>query len=781
MSRRIKSIDALRLATDNKSASSASQSSSPNLVFGKKSLSLPSRLIREATKLADEENNPKDPDPDAIRALAHVFQSSLASFFHCMDELPLYVTSDLQYLIGQWSVDQAKFLFVLHSTTLATIEDPTKLREATTLSSQLFENIMSHLDVFLEVAVRLVSDKPLPPVPQEDPVASRPSSIDSMGTDFSLLTASDTETLFERKDESPFGEKKEGSIMTRLVRSRTQSSTALRLKDAIHSLSRKKTPSFQPLLAIKLQNLSDVVPPEPVDRSLPDIPYLVRMSQIYPTSERLPSDLDVEMPMPIGDSVAVALDDSGGIRAVSCTALIRMLTSDESSDELADIFLHVFRCSIPPTELVSAIVERCIQKPPVNLNADQLRVWAHTTSRVHKDSAKLILLWIDRYWNSALDNVIISPLRLFIQMQFPASLGQEDMAKLLKSLEDAEQGKKSRKAWLDDHIAHLDVLAAPLRTVYEDIALERILDLRELNGRSGKETLARQLTLSLFRLYLNLDLHEMVRWRLGGTSVHTEDTQARYQEMIDWTRSMGLWVTSSIIHSSPEFRFKMTELWIDTADICVAMNNLAGAEAIWTGLTSSPVLRLRETFRGLCLKRKHRLRPLRDLFEGENNNIVYTQLLQDIERAHVPFIPILPHFLGSLDRMKVYKPTATYQDGNKAIEVINWNGYKSLASGIRSLELAKRPYNYKMNQYFQDWITTNLNKYDLKDEKAIVGRLYDASLQIEPRPKERPDDLDPYMWFKSFCDAHADPLPPSHPFRRASSKLAPKGPLISVN
>ncbi|KAJ6613270.1 ras guanine nucleotide exchange factor domain-containing protein [Mycena sp. CBHHK59/15] len=348
-------------------------------------------------------------------------------------------------------------------------------------------------------------------------------------------------------------------------------------------------------------------------------PYVVRQSFIYHRADPLCPGEDVDMPLPIGPSVAIRLDSNGELKAASLPALIRLLTSAHAplEHDLLPTFFLCFRFFSTPCKVLAALQARWDEPPPTSdepLIPAQQRVWLHNALTMRIRVAHLLLVWLDEYWRPAQDAAVLPSLRAFAEYRLasggvPASLAQRVLAGIECAAAD-QHGVRRHLAWETAGRAdrHRTLLQAPFAIVLraED---DYAMNLTVFETAPGRERLAAQITARAAGLFSKIDPEE---WYASGV---LEETTL-------------FWVAQSIlVLQSREERAAMIEFWLDMATICVRLRNFSSASAIFGGLVYSPVERLSLTILDIAIPSKEQYRKLNEMFAATNNFANYRRAL----------------------------------------------------------------------------------------------------------------------------------------------------------
>jgi len=165
--------------------------------------------------------------------------------------------------------------------------------------------------------------------------------------------------------------------------------------------------------------------------------------------------------------------------------------------------------------------------------------------------------------------------------------------------------------------------------------------------------------------------------------------------------------------------------FIAIADKCYELNSFNCVLAIYSGLTSSPVHRLKKTWEILETNAalKTAWTRLEEFTDSAGNHAKYRNTLHSI---NPPCVPFLGQYLTDLVFIDDGNPD-TIQYGDKAF--INFQKRQQTSAVIREVhQFQQTPYNFK------DW--SQLIKYLLRNTHLLDdSQLYKQSLKVEPRAK----------------------------------------------
>jgi son of sevenless-like protein len=492
-----------------------------------------------------------------------------------MDILPCEVRLDPAYEVAQYGVIFTGNLFTGQVSKLSS-SIVSEGAETFSMALEMAEMTVSSLRSFLRIAEGLVKErKPLPAVPEEfaadEPAAQEPVPLvnivnevldteDIAGShhfDNSQLTHTSLEKKKKRLGKS--------SLIRRIVRRGSIASKA-----SLFSYGTKSSVTLVNRDITQSQKM-DVKP------RLPEQPFVLRQSALYYLADPYCPEIDVEMPVPTGDTAAVRLDQHGFMRAASLTALVRMLTSKDSvlDPEFTTTFFICFRFFMTPTRFYEELVKRFDEQPPADLNPPQLRIWAGYAMGVHIRVGKAILMWLDLYWKPDMDCEILEALQTFtlerLVHELPEGLARHILQGLDSVSGDEPMCRRTRKAKDLEFAYNQSIVVAPPSGPNFEITIEADLDvtgqLLKLNTPAGREEVARQLTVKVSDQFQQVDPEDAVMyWH------RNQDSEAgrMLQQIVLCERALCLWITHSVLQqSSLRERCRLLEFWLDVATVSI--------------------------------------------------------------------------------------------------------------------------------------------------------------------------------------------------------------------
>lgn len=710
---------------------------------------------------------------DSLHPLSRVFSTCLRTIVHSMDDLPHDVRVNPAYEVAQFAVifcgNQLKAEVSRH----AKAKGPSKYDILMAL--ELVEMSVTSLRTFLKVAERILAEnKPLPELPAIP--AETPTSLEPIDEEPKPLVNIVEEVLNGEDDSgsSPSSQEADffhglpttkkrkrihsGNIIRSIVRRRRASSSKA-------SVFTHCTKSAAPLIntdatAVKLEtsSLSKESFLAEVKERPAEMPYLPRQSTIYYLADPYCPEIDVDMPLPTGDAVAVRLDQNGVMKAASLTALVRILTSKESvtDPEFSPTFFICFRFFTTPTLFLEALMKRYDEQPPADLDPAQLRVWTRDHMAVHIRVGKTILMWLDLYWKPDADAQVLETLQEFTLDRLVHELPEGMVKHILEGLDlvwgDNPLCRRSRKAYDLEFIYHhggVASLAATNFPVMIDTSLETGTQVLSFDTPAGREEFARQLTVRVSEQFQKIDPEDAIKYW------HLKEHETRKHEVEDWEvgkilkgiiefeRALCSWVTFSVLDEfQATKRREMLEFWLDISARCMRLRNFSGAHCILGGLSNGSITRLKHTVLTVNSQSKQQFRALQNFFGGQDNYAGYREILSSVEPTVPMIAPLIRDVVSALD---VVPTSVGSTDDSKDKTLVNLCSYRIVAKTVRAMESCLIPYKLSKSDVFHAWLDSVLAGFPSDLEGQMHDKFYDQGKKLEVKD-ESLSHVEPWLY-----------------------------------
>jgi len=568
-------------------------------------------------------------DLDRLRSLAQVFATCLQTIIHSMDTLPYDIRLNPTYELAKYGVVFTGGLFAAQVAKIDSDWYAAQVAEGMEMALELMDITIASLRNFLEVAERiLVENKPLPALPSEDSAEPLRAKAESAPGTLANIVAEvlqspestpvtpSLEPVYTSKRKPAnnparkASSQRKGSIIRRILQRTPKASNASTLPSETESFLTLVGPEFGTTPIVEpSKSLAESAPPKPS--------YILRQSAVYFPADPYCPEVDVEMPLPAGDTVAVRLDHLGAYKAASLTALVRMLTSKDAVTDLefTDTFFMCFRMFSSPMQFFELLIKRFDEQPPASLTTVQLRVWTREMMHVRIRVAKTIRIWLTEYWRPEFDSEVLEHLQAFALDRIVGDLPDQLAMRILEGLNDLVNGKEHRgvKRQKQLEIVKYSAMVEEPKPTGFLLVPKSTPQLSQFESKAGREELARQLTIKASEIFFKIDPAEVV---IFWKKKNDKGVGPKVQATNSFEKSLGLWVTSTILDQLTERRrVDLIEFWFDistvssnnpyiwscdlsrrcVSQICVRLRNFSCAHAIYLGVANPAVGRLKHT------------------------------------------------------------------------------------------------------------------------------------------------------------------------------------------
>ncbi|KAG5648370.1 hypothetical protein DXG03_004942 [Asterophora parasitica] len=715
-----------------------------------------------------------NPSPDfaILHGLVQLFLTSMNSIVRSMDNLPHNIRLRNEYEVAQFKVIFPGSQLQAELSRQAEVKAPSS--PSTALIIELVDLTVNHLRAFLKSAEAILNDsKPLPKPPSDsNDLITRLSTIEEqpeLVESAPLINIVDVELLkilpagVQDAPPSSIAEEaitdskrtklrtKAGSIIRNVVKRRpasVRSKISQFTQRSKSSVTLGDDPDSVTLVADETSSVAfshqESFSCDMKERP-EELPYVLRQSMIYYVADPYCPEIDIQMPLPTGDDIAVRLDAKGAMKAASLTALVRILVSKEAvlEPDFTPTFFISFRYFTTPLLFVRALIERYDAQPPTGLDAAQLRVWMRTQMAVHIRIGNAIILWLDAYWRPAEDEVALEELQNFCLHRLCRELPEGIVNRLFLSLDsvpdDTPVARTERKISDMKRIyAHFEIPPPALNVCSIEILPEidmssQLIALHEFD--EGREEVARQLTIIASDLFCKIDPEDMIKyWHLKEDKLHAQEVDQwpvakALKRVVEFERALASWVTHTVIHESDiGKRCTLLQFWLDVAARCLHHRNHSGAQCIISGVNSGAIARMKHTVLGVWEGSKAQFRRMHELFAGN-----LTEIREEYSSME-PAVPIIAPFNRDvITALRVVPTSVGSNDSDKATLMINLCSYRTITKVSRSLDCGLIPYPLDKHQPIQDWILSTIAGFPSANEDKLNVEFYALSKKLESK------------------------------------------------
>lgn len=229
---------------------------------------------------------------------------------------------------------------------------------------------------------------------------------------------------------------------------------------------------------------------------------------------------------------------------------------------------------------------------------------------------------------------------------------------------------------------------------------------------------AREITLIDKELFIRIPWPELAN--CGWMTKDKYVTSPNVMAMVEFFNRVALLAASEILsQDTPSGRARAISKVIQIADKCHLLGNFNSLKALLAGLQSTPVYRLKETWKEVPSKRKKKFRDLSILMgESDNFSLYRSELSACLENG--PCLPFLGNFLTEIAQTHTYLACKRKKliKGGKQSPLMGRNDKLDRTDGtIMNGETPKRN-GMTENDVTPDWQTSPRDKENVTHEKS---------------------------------------------------------------
>ena len=432
---------------------------------------------------------------------------------------------------------------------------------------------------------------------------------------------------------------------------------------------------------------------------------------VFPLSEaeassRILEDIEGILAGPLGGGVGFEealsrsprdLNQQRGNKASMLLApSVQML--DES---FVEPFLLVFRLFLSTQELFLTIVQRFL-----SVDSGDLVLRTRCAQVLHR---LVQLHWCEFAQDARLARQLLEFVTMQIDSRFP------DIGKLIRDAIAAHALPP------DERAAKLWSKSAP-KPILPDMYQRNTFDFIDLNPVE----VARQLTILEHQLFSAIEGRELLNqcWNKDNKEVDAPNVTLTIRRF----NQMSGWITSLIVKVKPlKPRVALVRRFIEIADACMQLNNFNSVAEIVSGLQTSAVKRLTDTFAELPADTALILTQLREFLETRKNWERYRSRLSSL--SGVPCVPYLGLYLTDLTMIDEAMRKTVAHPEHEDVTLLNFERASRIAAvhaEIRRFQADR--YRLQSISYLQEY----LSRLDQMSEDEC----YALSLELQARKKE---------------------------------------------
>lgn len=416
-------------------------------------------------------------------------------------------------------------------------------------------------------------------------------------------------------------------------------------------------------------------------------------------------------------------------------ALIQRLTHHQLLDSSFNVvFLLTFKSIYKTTELIQLLIKRFNIEPPENLAYEEYQEWVSKKAYPIKlRVVNIMKTLLQKYWTPNYNEPHLYAIwndfaKELVDAKFPGS------DQLLKEIQN--------KVYYPIELIN-DIESNSNKSVNYPAKIKKM----KLTDIDAVE-FAKQLTLREFQLYLKITKIELLdkSWNNKYTSL---GGYKNVQNFISNSNDLTNFVSKSIVMTNDlKKRVGVIKYFIAVAEKCRQLNNYSSMTAIISALYSSPIHRLKLTWKAVPEKSIALMTKMNDLMNSSRNFSEYREHMNIIHDK--PCVPFLGVYLSDLTFITNGNPDHLHGDDT----IINFAKRIKTADILRDLaRFQSLHYNIKKNEDIQEYID-----YSLKDTLTLDEQ-YNRSLILEPRNllsevKQKPSKSSKV--FQHFVNAYAE-------------------------
>lgn len=414
-------------------------------------------------------------------------------------------------------------------------------------------------------------------------------------------------------------------------------------------------------------------------------------------------------------------DSKGQIKGGTKEALIEHLTCHEIIDPSFNLVMLIsFKSIMSTREFLYSLMYRYNLYPPEGLTFDEYNTWVNEKLIPIKCRViNIMKLFFQQYWTPKYFEQGLGSIEEFIRLAVTEEIpGADQLLSRVKEVinqanhvnDSDAKFRKNEKIKEANNNNKLE-----FNRMDSKVSIDKLLNIDPYDY-------AVQLTILEHGLYLRINIFECLGRAWGNKYGNISDSK-NISKFIHHANALTNFVSYSIVQElDVHKRSRNIEFFIDVAYKCKELNNYSSMTAIVSALYSSPVYRLKKTWRQVIMESTHKLNELNNLMDSKKNFLNYRnqlRLLKDV--SCVPFFGI---YLSDLTFTNAGNPD--YLLNNH--ELINFSKRVKIVDIIEEILNFKRiPYRLKKNDKIQKIIEESLR------DVPHIEIQYQLSLEMEPR------------------------------------------------
>jgi hypothetical protein len=410
------------------------------------------------------------------------------------------------------------------------------------------------------------------------------------------------------------------------------------------------------------------------------------------------------------DLILVEEDGQVYVKAGTLERLVQRVTTDEYADiNFMLQFLLTYRSFTTHDGLLAELIKRYDEACPAGADAKE---WNDKLVKIRLRVVNLLRTWVTKHWVDFDGNPELqSKVEKFVETTVSASNASlaSNLIKVMRS-KQADEVKKKTVVFSSKAPKPLAPLDKPIKA--------------EFNWMDYHATeIARQMTLIEYDIYTKITPFEFLE---NGWS--RKDKEKRAPNILRMTKRFNMvssWVQSQMC-TRADFRERvhMLQRFIEVAERLRELNNLNGVSEIVSGLNSSPVFRLKQTWGALPQRARDVFAQLDAIMQP---NGAYKAFRDYLHTCRPPCIPYLGVYLTDLTFIEDgCKDVVMQGDKGSEVKLVNFEKCRKTARAIQEIsQYQDTPFNLTSIDYMRDALLEM--GYDTVDNN------YKKSLELEAR------------------------------------------------
>lgn len=439
-------------------------------------------------------------------------------------------------------------------------------------------------------------------------------------------------------------------------------------------------------------------------------------------------------------------DNKDQVKGGTKEALIEHLTSHEIIDPSFNVTMLIsFRSIMTTKEFLYELIYRYNLYPPEELNYDEYTEWIENKLNPIKCRViNIMKTFLQHYWNPYYLETGLSSLEEFARLAIHEEIpGADDLLVKIKeklitdSMDTNKKSNKDNQTSIASKENNSDIMKKDnMETAANSISnsngnsnnlffnaslpLIKSKKLKLLNIEPY--IFATQLTIMEHELYLRISMFECLD-RAWGNKYGNMGGSVNISKFIMNANQLTNYVSYTIVKQRDiKKRSRYIQYFISVAQHCKELNNYSSMTAIISALYSSPIYRLKNTWKTIPRNYTKILSALNNLMDSKKNFSNYRAQLRGMKDiACVPFFGI---YLSDLTF--IVAGNSDYLHRNK--DIINFSKRIKIVDIIEEI-LSFQHVHYKLKRFddIQTLIETSL------EQVPHIEVQYQLSLEIEPR------------------------------------------------